>query len=82
MGSGESAKSRRRRRQTKATHDSGGLAADNGTETGLALDNDAGDAHLAAEGGEEDDELDGVNVVGNDDEVGLLLLDEADDVLW
>jgi len=58
-----------------------GLAADNGTEAGLALDDDVGDAHLLAEGREEDDELDRVNVVGNDDEVGLLGLDERHDVV-
>lgn len=40
-----------------------------------------GDAHLLAEGREEDDELDRVNVVGNDDEVGLLGLDERHDVV-
>jgi hypothetical protein len=73
--------SKARRSQRRRTYDGGGLAADNGTETGLALDDDVGDAHLAAEGGEEDDELNGVNVVGDDDEVGLLLLDETDDVL-
>lgn len=59
----------------------GGLLVDDGTESGLVLDNDVGDSHLPAESGEEDDELDGVNVVGDDDEVGLLGLDEGDDVV-
>ncbi len=58
-----------------------GLASDDGAEAGLALNDNVGDAHLAAERGEEDDELDGVDVVGDDDEVGLLVLDEADDVV-
>jgi hypothetical protein len=58
-----------------------GLLAGDETETCLALDNHVGDAHLSAEGGEEDDELDGVDVVGNDDELGLLGLDEGDDVV-
>lgn len=60
----------------------GGLAADNGTETGLALDDHVRNTHLAAEGGKEDDELDGVNVIGDDDKVGLLLLNETDNVLY
>jgi hypothetical protein len=42
---------------------------------------DSRDTHLAAESGEEDDKLDRVNIVGNDDEVGLLLLDETDNVV-
>jgi hypothetical protein len=54
---------------------------DDRTETGLALDNDVGDTHLAAEGGEEDDELDGVDVVGDQDERRLLVLDKADNVV-
>ena len=54
---------------------------DDRAETGLALDDDVGDTHLAAESGEEDDELDGVDVVRNDDKAGLLGLDEADDVI-
>jgi hypothetical protein len=58
-----------------------GLATDDGAETGLALDNDVRDTHLAAESGQEDDELDGVDVVSDDDEVGLLLLDEGNNVL-
>lgn len=57
------------------------LAADNGTETGLALDDGVGDTHLAAQGRKEDDELDRVDVVGNDDQVRLLGLDERDDVV-
>jgi hypothetical protein len=61
--------------------DGGGLAANDGTETGLTLDDGVGDTHLLAESGEEDDELDGVDVVGDDDEVGLLVLDERDDVV-
>jgi len=50
-------------------------------ETCLVLDNDVRDAHLAAEGRDEDDELDGVNVIGNDDEVGLLGLNQGDTVV-
>lgn len=54
---------------------------DNRSESGLALDDDVWDAHLAAESGEEDDELDGVDVVGDEDEGSLLVLDQADDVV-
>lgn len=61
--------------------DSGGLLVDDRTETGLALDDGVRDTHLLAERGEEDDELDGVDVVGNQDEGGLLVLDEADNVV-
>mmetsp|Transcript_28061 Transcript_28061/g.61136 ORF Transcript_28061/g.61136 Transcript_28061/m.61136 type:complete len:267 (-) Transcript_28061:41-841(-) len=61
--------------------DGGGLLVDEGTETGLVLDDHEGDVHLAAEGGHPYDELDGVDVAGDEDELGLLLLDEGGDVL-
>lgn len=54
---------------------------DDRPEARLALDDDVRDAHLAAERGEEDDELDGVNVVRDDDEVRLLRLNQRDDVV-
>jgi len=54
---------------------------DDGAKTGLGLDDDVWDTHLAAQGGDEDDELNGVNVVGNDDKVGLLGLDEGNAVV-
>ena len=54
---------------------------DNGTETGLALDDGVGDTHLAAEGGEEDNQLNGVNVVGNEDKGSLLVLNETNNVV-
>jgi hypothetical protein len=61
--------------------DSGGLLVDDGSETGLALDDDVGDTHLAAEGGEEDNQLNGVNIVGDQDEGSLLVLNKADNVV-
>ena len=61
--------------------DSGGLLVNDSTESGLALHNGVWDTHLAAEGGEEDYELDGVDVVGDEDERCLLVLDEADNVV-
>jgi hypothetical protein len=54
---------------------------DDRAETGLALDNYIRDAHLAAEGGEEDDELDRFNIVSDDDEGSLLCLDEGNSVV-
>jgi hypothetical protein len=39
------------------------------------------DTHLPAESGEEDDELDRVNIVGNDNELSLLALDKGNDVV-
>lgn len=57
------------------------LLVDDSAETGLALDNGVGDTHLAAEGGEEDDKLNGVNIIGDEDESGLLGLDEGDNVV-
>jgi hypothetical protein len=57
------------------------LLVDNGTETSLALDNGIGDTHLAAESGKEDNQLNGVDVVGNQNKGSLLVLDEADNVV-
>lgn len=54
---------------------------DNCAEASLALDNDVGDTHLTAESRKEDDKLDGVDVVRDHDESGLLSLDESDDVV-
>ena len=52
-----------------------------GSETGFTLHDDVGDAHFAAQGGEEDDELDGIDVVRDDDEGGFFGFDEGDDVV-
>ena len=54
---------------------------DDGAETGLALDDGVGDTHLAAESGQENDQLNGVNIVGDQDKRSLLVLDQADDVV-
>jgi hypothetical protein len=54
---------------------------DDRAETSLALHNNVRDTHLAAESGEEDDELDRVDVVRDDDEAGLLGLNESDTVV-
>lgn len=47
----------------------------------LPLHDAVRDAHLAAESRQPDDELDGVDVVGDDDEGCLLLLDQGGHVL-
>ena len=59
----------------------GGLLVDDCSETGLALDNAVWDTHLAAESGQPDDNLDGVNIISDDDEGSLLGLDEGGDVV-
>jgi len=61
--------------------DSSSLLVDDSSETGLALDDSVWHTHLAAESGEEDDKLDRVDIVGNEDEAGLLVLNETDDVV-
>ncbi len=57
------------------------LLVDNSSQAGLALDDGIGNAHLPAQGRQEDDELDGVDVVGNKDKSSLLVLDQADNVV-
>lgn len=54
---------------------------DNSSQTSLALDNGVGDTHLAAESGKEDNQLNGINVVGDEDERGLLVLNETNNVV-
>lgn len=57
------------------------LLVDNGTQTSLALDDSVRDTHLTAESGKENNQLNGVNVVGNQDERGLLVLDKTNNVV-
>ena len=61
--------------------DSSSLLVNDRAETSLPLHNDVGNTHLAAECGKEDDELDGVNIMSNDDKRRLLGLDEGDGVV-
>lgn len=61
--------------------DSSGLLVDNSTETSLALNNDVRNTHLATESGEEDNELNGVDIVSNDNERSLLGLNESNTVV-
>lgn len=53
----------------------------NGTGASLALDDGVWNTHLSAEGGQEDDELNRIDIVGDDDQRGLLRLDKRDDVV-
>lgn len=59
----------------------GGLLVNDRSETSLALDNGVWNTHLSAESWEEDDQLDGVHIVGNEDKRGLLGLDERHNVV-
>lgn len=54
---------------------------DNRAETGLALDDGVRDTHLLAQRRQEDDQLDGVDVVRDQDKRSLLVLNQADDVV-
>lgn len=54
---------------------------DDCSETSLALDDGVRNTHLAAESGEEDNQLNGVDVVSNKDERGLLVLNETNNVV-
>ena len=47
----------------------------------FTLHDDVGNAHLAAQGWEEDDELDGVDVVRDDNKRGFLSFDEGDEAV-
>lgn len=60
---------------------SGGLLVDELAEACLALDEGEGDSLLSAESGEESHELKGVNVVSNNNELGLALLNELGNVV-
>jgi hypothetical protein len=57
------------------------LLVDDGTKTSLALNDGVRDTHLAAESGKEDNELNGVDVVGDQDKRGLLVLNETNNVV-
>lgn len=60
---------------------SGRLLVDNRAEPGLTLDDGVRNAHFPAESGQVDDQLDGINVVGDQHESGLLVLNQTDNVV-
>ena len=57
------------------------LLVDNRSQPGLALDDGVWDTHLPAESRQEDNELDWIDVIGDQDQAGLLVLDQANDVV-
>ncbi len=59
---------------------SGGLV-DEFAEACLTLDESVGDTLLSAESRKEDEELEGVNIVSHDDELGLALLNQLGNVV-
>ncbi len=62
-------------------HDSCSLLVHDSSESGLAFDDGVWDAHLSAEGWEVDDQLNRIDIVGDEDEGSLLVLDQADNVV-
>ena len=54
---------------------------DNRAESRLALDDGIRDTHLSAECWDEDNQLNWVNIVGDEDQRSLLVLDQANDVV-
>jgi len=58
-----------------------GLHVDQLSQAGLGLDDAVRDFHLAAQGRQPTDGLNRVDVVGDDDELGLLVLDQGGDVV-
>jgi len=57
------------------------LEVDELAEVGLSADEAEGDSLLSAESGQVDNELNGVDVVGNDNKLGLVLFDEGGHVV-
>jgi len=60
---------------------SAGLLTDELTESGLGLNDAVWDVHFLAESWQPADDFDWVDVVSDDNEVGLLLLDQVSDVI-
>ena len=54
---------------------------DDDAQAGFTFYYCVGHAHFTAEGGKEDDEFDGVDVVGDQDEIRFFVFDQADDVV-
>lgn len=57
------------------------LLVDNGSKTSLALDDGIGNTHLAAEGGHENNHLDGIDIIRNENQRSFLVLNQAHDVV-
>lgn len=52
------------------------LLVNDSPKTSLALDNGVRHTHLPAQRGEENDQLNGINIIGNEHQRGLLRLNE------
>jgi len=61
--------------------DSSSLLVNDRAEPGLTLDDGIRDTHLSAKSWEEDNQLNWVNIVGDEDQRSLLVLDQADNVV-
>jgi len=59
----------------------GGLLVDESTEGSLSTDEAVSDGLLSAEGGEEAHDLDGIDIVGNDNELGGTVFNELGNVV-
>merc|ERR1712080_585817 len=60
-------------------HAGGGLPPTDTSQPRFVLHNAVGDAHLPAEGWQEHDKLDRINVIGDNDELSFIFLDEGGD---
>ena len=67
--------------EVSESDDGGGLLVDEFAESGLVSDDGIGNVESLAEGGEENNGLDGIDVVGDEDQLGSLLLNEVGDVV-
>jgi len=65
------------RLNTSDGHAGSGLPAGHAAEPRLVLDDAVWNAHLAAQCGQEQNKLQGIDVISNDDELGFLLLHEG-----
>lgn len=57
------------------------LLVNNGSETGLALNDGVRNTHLLAKSGKEDHQFNGVNVVGDKNQRSLLVFDQTNNVV-
>jgi len=59
------------------SHTGSGLPAANTSKPGLILNNAVGHSHLSAKGGQKQNELNGVNIISDNDQLGLFLLNQG-----
>lgn len=63
------------------SNNSSSLFVDQSSQSSLSLDNGIRDSHLAAQGRQEDHDFHWVNIVGNQNKLGLLVLNQGSDVV-